>query len=232
MSAQSHLELFAREAIAAHDDRLEEEFVTLIAFLEAHPELARTRRGKNAPQLGTNAHVLVEAHRFFMSRQLRRPSVPATIPDVAVSKVLEAHYGVASSDLDRVKGEHLLSMAAEGFVGDLLERYIAANVRDHGWIWCSGEAVRHVDFVRRGNSPGAPWETLQVKNRDNSENSSSSAIRIGTTIQKWHRTKSRTGEACWHTFPAKTSKPLNETGFLRFIDDYFSHLNEFKYSTA
>jgi len=224
MNKQSHLELFARKAISALDDRLEDEFATLIAFLGDNPELARTRRAKNAPQLGSDAHILVEAHHFSVSRQMRSPKVPMTVPDVAVSKVLEAHYGVESSELDRVKREHLLSMAAEGFVGDLLERYIAANVRDHGWIWCSGESVKHVDFVRRGTSSNVPWESLQVKNRDNSENSSSAAIRVGTSIQKWHRTKSRTGDTCWDTFPAATSRPLTEVGFLAFIDDYFDRL--------
>jgi len=229
MFAESHLEVVARQAMAALDPTLEDEFVTLIAFLEENPELARVRRGRNAPQLGSEAHVLLEAHRFSASRNLRNPSVPATVPDVAVSKVLEAYYGVQNSELDRIKIEHQLSMAAEGFVGDLLERYIAANVRDHGWIWCSGEAVRHVDFVRRGSTTAMPWETLQVKNRDNSENSSSSAIRAGTPIQKWHRSKSRTGETCWDEFPAATSNPLTEDGFLIFIDDYFGQL---RYSPA
>jgi hypothetical protein len=227
VAAQSALELFAREAISALDSQLEEEFATLIAFLEENPELARIPRGKNAPRLGSKAHVLVEANRFVLSREMRSPSVPTTVPDIAVSKVLEAYYGLDASELERVKREHQLSMAAEGFVGDLLERYIAANVRDHGWIWCSGESVRHVDFVRRGMDAGMPWETLQVKNRDNSENSSSSAIRAGTAIQKWHRSKSRTGETCWETFPAATSKPLTEDGFLAFVDSYFDRLRGF-----
>lgn len=50
------------------------------------------------------------------------------------------------------------------------------------------------------------WEAVQVKNRDNTENSSSSAIRQGTTIEKWFRTYSkpsrkRATNTNWENFP-------------------------------
>jgi hypothetical protein len=37
----------------------------------------------------------------------------------------------------------------------------------------------------------------QIKNRSNSENSSSSAIRDGTNIKKWFRIDARTGRTYW-----------------------------------
>ncbi|HCD9038648.1 TPA: SinI family restriction endonuclease, partial [Enterococcus faecium] len=52
-----------------------------------------------------------------------------------------------------------------------------------GWIWCAGSVYRAVDFCYLGTSP----ILLQVKNKYNTESSSSSAIRVGTTIRKWNR---------------------------------------------
>jgi len=222
MQAQSHLELFARLTMASIDVELQDEFATVMAFLEENPESARMRRLKNPPARGSEAHVTYEAIRFSQSRQPRFPRRPTTIPDPAVSRVLGSYFDVEPSRLDDAKVEHQLSMAAENLVGDLLERYISKSVKQDGWVWCSGEAAKSIDFVRRGRDEGHAWESLQVKNRDNSENSSSAAIRNGTSIRKWHRTRSKTGETQWDLFPAKTSVPLTEPGFLDFIDEYFA----------
>lgn len=80
-------------------------------------------------------------------------------------------------------------MAAENMVGYLLELYISTALEEHGWIWCAGDFVRAVDFIKR-NSNGQ-WEAVQIKNRDNTENSSSSAIRNGKEIKKWFRSYSK-----------------------------------------
>lgn len=57
----------------------------------------------------------------------------------------------------------------------------------YGWIWCNGNVLRAIDFC---SSDGAVL--LQIKNKSNTENSSSSAIRTGTTIEKWYRLGTRT----------------------------------------
>lgn len=67
-----------------------------------------------------------------------------------------------------------------------LEEYIYHNVKDRGWLWCCGIVFRAVDFCLRDGS-----YLLQIKNKYNSENSSSSAIRTGTNIQKWYRLKKK-----------------------------------------
>src|SRR6202453_1801536 len=59
-----------------------------------------------------------------------------------------------------------------------------------GWIWCSGTSVKAVDFIHY-DEKNNEWNLLQVKNRDNTENSSSSKIRDNTTIKKWFRTYSQ-----------------------------------------
>ena len=118
------------------------------------------------------------------SRAPRAPEPPATIPDEMVSVILGNYFNVPAANLERAKQEHLLSMGAENLVGELLERYLASVMESRGWIWCSGSTVKAVDFIKPPSAPGARWKLLQVKNRDNSENSSSSAIRNGTDIEK------------------------------------------------
>lgn len=79
---------------------------------------------------------------------------------------------------------HFLFMSAENVNGAILEEYLANVLEPHGWFWCAGSIYRAVDFCYF--SDNAPI-LLQVKNKYNTENSSSSAIRLGTTIVKWNR---------------------------------------------
>ena len=78
-------------------------------------------------------------------------------------------------------------MSAENIQGNLLEEYISGCVRKYGWIWCKGNVLRAIDFCTIDGSA-----FLQIKNKSNTENSSSSAIRTGTTIQKWYRLGTKT----------------------------------------
>lgn len=201
------------------EPRFADEFVEVISFLADNPETARRYRGQAEP--GTQEYISSCAVRYANARAPRFPSKPSTVPDPAVSMVLHSYFGLEEAELERVKHEHQLSMAAENLVGDLLERYIASNLEDVGWVWCAGDFVRSIDFVKRDTS-GKGWLSLQVKNRDNSENSSSSKVREGTTIMKWHRTVSRTGESRWEKFPTDSGHSMSEVGFLDFIDLYFS----------
>ena len=150
-----------------------------------------------------------------------------TVPDEMVSVVLHAFFDTPAADLARIQREHLLSMGAENLIGDLLERYLASVMEPRGWIWCSGSMVRAVDFVRPPEAAGQGWRLLQVKNRDNSENSSSSAIRSGTEIEKWFRTFSKKAGANWAAFPDTTLRPhLSEEGFETFVRQYLARLRQ------
>lgn len=84
--------------------------------------------------------------------------------------------------LDNQEKNHILFMSAENVLGNLLEEYIVKNIRSYGWIWCAGKTLRAIDFC---NTKGT--ELLQVKNKSNSENSSSKNVREGTKIKKWYR---------------------------------------------
>lgn len=96
---------------------------------------------------------------------------------------------------------------------------------DDDWVWCAGEVVKAVDFIRPSKQAGVDWESLQIKNRDNSENSSSSAIRNGTDIKKWYRTVSKTGSTRWEKFPVGADgEKLDEVDFQNFVKEYLMNL--------
>ena len=135
------------------------------------------------------------------------------------------YFGVPPQQLELGKVLHLQAMVAENSVGLLLERFIASVLEPHGWIWCSGSTVRAVDFI----CP-QPLLLVQVKNRDNSENSSSSAIREGSQIQKWFRMYSKYYERYnWDQFPLPDQMSalrlqLNEEAFRAFVAQQMQEL--------
>lgn len=106
--------------------------------------------------------------------------------DPALKTIVQIVRGIDESEATRREKDHNLFMSAENAQGSLLEEYIYHNVKDCGWLWCCGNVFRAVDFCSRDGS-----YLLQIKNKYNSENSSSSAIRTGTNIQKWYRLKKK-----------------------------------------
>lgn len=123
------------------------------------------------------------------SKKTAKPK--ASCSDPAIIKIVQAVTEVDDDKAEEQNKYHNLFMSAENIQGGLLEEYINNNVREFGWIWCAGNILRAVDFVAQDGSM-----LVQIKNKSNSENSSSSAIRTNTTIKKWYRlgTKSERGE--------------------------------------
>jgi hypothetical protein len=146
-----------------------------------------------------------------------------TVADTAVDAVLEAFGAIPKNELSLYSQYHRVSMAAENKIGSLLEEYLAEHLEPEGWFWCCGNIIKGVDFFRAGR----PVTLLQLKNRDNSENSSSERIRdllrkegCPVEIQKWHRCQSSDGKACWDEFPDSAGALISEKGFLAFIRNY------------
>ena len=112
----------------------------------------------------------------------RIASAKSACSDPAIKLLVQATRG--SSDEEAISEEsfHNLYMSAENIQGNLLEEYIALNTRKYGFLWCNGNVLRAIDFC---NTDGSLL--LQVKNKNNTENSSSSNIREGTDIIKWYR---------------------------------------------
>ncbi|MGE8690794.1 MAG: SinI family restriction endonuclease [Achromobacter sp.] len=221
----SNAEAIARRAMNRIEPRLADKYASLIRFLAMNPEAASAMRGRRGVEPGSEAYIELQADSFVAARAPRVPSPPATVPDEMVSVILGSYFNIAENELDRVKREHQLSMGAENLVGELLERYLAGIMEPRGWIWCSGSIVKAVDFIKPPQDASECWRSLQVKNRDNSENSSSSAIRVGTTIEKWFRTFSRRRDLNWDAFPEEEIRPLvSEAGFQEFVKAYLGKL--------
>ena len=74
------------------------------------------------------------------------------------------------------------------------------------------ETVKSDDFVYEDG------RLLQIKNRSNSENSSSSAVRNGTQIEKWFRIKARRVEYMWGALnDICGTSSLSEESFVSFV---------------
>ena len=119
------------------------------------------------------------------SERIATPKTACTDP--AIRTIVQNTQGL-DTDL-AIDGEltHNLFMSAENIQGNLLEEYISNNIRKYGFIWCKGNTLRAIDFC---NSTGTVL--LQIKNKSNTENSSSSNMRSGTTIKKWFRLGTKT----------------------------------------
>lgn len=224
MDSGSDLSMVARREMDLINKNLSFKFVSIVEFLMYSPQSAPTFRGKHAPEIGSEEYIKRLAISFCNSRAARSPSPPETVPDKMVSVILNEYFNVEEDGLNRIAIEHSLSMGAENFVGELLERYLASVLEPLGWVWCSGSVVKAADFIK---DTGSNWHVLQVKNRDNSENSSSSAIRNGTDIKKWFRTFSKKPGSNWTAFPDDVARnSLSEDGFVLFTKKYLLSLKQ------
>ncbi|MDH2910073.1 MAG: SinI family restriction endonuclease [Candidatus Eremiobacteraeota bacterium] len=218
----------ARSAVRKQnaDSSLEEKFALLARFLILKKQFAPTRK-KNGRDLeiGSDEYLDSLARSFLTARADRAPAVPRTVPDKMIAFILKHHYNVEIEKLEEIISAHQSSMAAENYVGYLLERFLSSVLEPLGWVWCSGSSVTAVDFIKPPAHASLPWQMLQVKNRDNSENSSSSKVRLGTEIKKWHRTFSATGATNWLAFPEGDARDeLTEEKFEIFVADYLSRI--------
>ncbi len=194
-----------------------ESFAQIGRFIADNPKAV----SKSVATLASNTDGLKKlATRYFKAyRKTNIPSPPSTVPDDMVDVVMQEVYKYSREQCREVKLMHQHAMSAENCVGALLERYLDSVLRSQGWHWCCGNIVRAVDFIHRQQN--GHYSVLQIKNRDNSENSSSSAIRTGTEIQKWFRTFSRTGKTNWDDLPPlMQGHGLDEIGFVNFVRGY------------
>ena len=201
------------------DEVLQTSFKIICRYLLKNPDRL-SWRGKDKPDIQTESGLNTLGTKYFLSyRKSDFPADPGTVPDQIVSIVMQVAYGYSEKDCEYIKSTHQQSMCAENTVGALLERYLDSVLRNHNWHWCCGSFVKAIDFIKEDENGN--WFELQIKNRDNSENSSSSAIRNNTNIQKWFRTFSKTGETNWGNLPQlMQGYDLSEDGFRKFVQDY------------
>ncbi|WP_228481528.1 SinI family restriction endonuclease [Vibrio fluminensis] len=116
-------------------------------------------------------------------------------------------------DMNRINEASKLLKRSQMAIGNLLEEYLAKELCNHGWYMAWGETVKSTDLVSNNN------ERLQIKNRNNTENSSSSQVRNNTDIIKWHRLNANNGDKYWSSLANLTGcNSLSEEGFKAFIN--------------
>lgn len=147
------------------------------------------------------------------SQRISNP--PGTVSDPVIEKIIGARLSTLTpDDLNRINYAHRLGMSAENILGLILEEYLADSLACYGWHCAWGETVRSVDFVHKNG------RLLQIKNRSNSENSSSSAVRHGTQIEKWFRIKANKVEYMWDTLNEICgTTSLSEAAFVHFVQN-------------
>jgi hypothetical protein len=138
-----------------------------------------------------------------------------TVFDPAITKLLRA--AECGLNVVEMKHHHRNAMQAENIIGHLNEEYIHERTsKISNWRIAWGNSLRATDLVRPNS------HLIQIKNRDNTENSSSRPIRDGTEIKEWHRLNSKTGETHWTKlcqmmeFPDDT---MSETDYREFLDE-------------
>jgi len=152
----------------------------------------------------------------FKNRPSIRKSNPTnTVPDPIIDHIIKARIpSFTQKDIQLISFGHRLSMAAENILGLILEEYIHNNVINLGWSCCWGNSIPAVDFCSKEG------RLLQVKNRSNTENSSSNKIRKGTSIEKWYRVNATTGNYYWEGLNKIIGKEnlLSEKNFIDFCE--------------
>ena len=210
-SEESFLQIF-QNVFSPQDQPFLEAHHTILTACYRNPGLSPTLKG-NTPEILAQSWLrkYCDSYENRISRRISQP--PGTVADPVVTTIINARLtGLTEEHLEQIKYAHRLSMSAENIQGLLLEEFLAEQLAEYGWYCCWGESVRHVDFCNVDGS------LLQVKNRSNSENSSSSRVRINQPIEKWYRVDARTGLYRWSYFNEKyDTDHFSEENFVVFV---------------
>jgi hypothetical protein len=202
-------------------------FVKLVRILAPNPDVVESVHIKPGSRSGQpDIDVAGMYTSFIKGREPKKPKPPETVTDRIVEMVLQQWFEHPQEKLEDISRTHKDAMGAENIVGDLLERYLANRLEPVGYVWCSGSVVKKIDFIRVFSSK---VELLQIKNRSNSENSSSKSVRDGTNIRMWFRAFSHKDVFNWDNFPDERNKLLlSEDGFRKFVTGYLRSLKSEK----
>lgn len=210
-SEENFLRIF-QDAFSQKGQSFLEAHRTILAACYKKPELSPTLKAKT-PEMLAQAWLRKYSNSYENRISRRTSKIPGTVADPIVSTIIEARLtGLTVDHLEQIKYAHRLSMSAENILGLLLEEFLAEALADYDWHCCWGEVIRYVDFCNVDGS------LLQVKNRSNSENSSSSRVRINQPIEKWHRVDAKTGSYQWSYFNKKyATDRFSEENFVTFV---------------
>lgn len=185
----------------------------------SNPDLAPdcSNKGTRSPEESVEQWVIKFKHAYDERISQRCSRLPGTVPDQAVEIIINSALPFLSIEqANCIIYAHRLAMSAENILGLLLEEFLFLQLQELGWAMAWGETIKSVDFCHISGA------LLQVKNRSNSENSSSNKIRNGKPIVKWYRVNAHTGECEWNNLLMLINRPdfslrLSEENFRTFI---------------
>lgn len=159
----------------------------------------------------------------YLDGWLARPSLAegydlGTFHDNGLNLIINKKLGLDEADMLKFIEAHRLLMKYENLLGNFLEEFLAINLKSHGYYCAWGSTMKSIDFFSKDKL------LLQVKNSDNSENSSSKAIRGGRKIKHWFRRYSKKEDSFnWDKLNKlvglKNENKLTEEKFRIFIEE-------------
>lgn len=210
-SEASFLQIF-QNAFSQQGQSFLEVYRTILTACYKNPGLSPTMKGNTPEALAQSwLRKYCSSYENRISRRISR--TPRTVADPIVNTIIKARLTeLKERQLEQIQYAHRLSMSAENIQGLLLEEFLSEQLAEYGWYCCWGDSVRHVDFCNVDGS------LLQVKNRSNSENSSSSRVRINRPIENWYRVDANTGLYRWSYFNEKYDTDcFSEANFVIFV---------------
>ena len=122
------------------------------------------------------------------NKKKRKPS--KTQNDEVLWEFIKSKHDLSDNQVKEYSKFHKLAMTYETILGSFLEEFVYLNLKDLGWIWCSGNIIQDIDFIKKTKDEDNTkynWVSLQIKTSDNTENAPASRVRDGTSILKWYR---------------------------------------------
>ena len=122
------------------------------------------------------------------NKKKRKPS--KTQNDEVLWEFIKSKHDLSDNQVKEYSKFHKLAMTYETILGSFLEEFVYLNLKDLGWIWCSGNIIQDIDFIKKTKDEDDTkynWVSLQIKTSDNTENAPASRVRDGTSILKWYR---------------------------------------------
>lgn len=216
-------QILVKNAICSFDASLEAEFILVMDYLHSNKSAAPKFRGKKPPIFPSAEYIEKSAEKFVNGRKIPALNWSTKLTDPLLPLALNIFLGLTPAEIVKSIEIHKKLMLIENKVGEILESYISEKYSSKGWVWCSGSTVKTIDFIRK-NEDGT-FEILQIKNKDVSENSTSTLGRGGIPV--WQRLKGKRATSNWDNFPENSAeKIMSEKEFIEYAEMKFIEIKK------
>lgn len=221
-AANNAIEMFAAEWTANNRRLWVETILAILILIDQQPKLlagkSDSKLHKARKSSGNRFYDFVSEKVIKSANRTITNKKSFTAADPIVDSLLKLRYHYSEKRLKEICKLHRQSMWAENIIGVLLEKYLHKKIRSLGWLWCPGNIIDKIDFIKVKRNG---WSLLQVKNSSNTENSASKSPRKGTKIIMWYRRKATLADTqCWNQFPDKRARRrLSEKEFRKYTNE-------------